>query len=267
MKAEELLRALDYIEERLSGEIRIPEIAAYCYVSLSSLQKSFRYAFGISINDYILRRRFSCAAKDLLNTDSGILDISLKYGYANAESFTRGFRKIWGINPSEYRRSRKFSGHTPRFALPDNLLMKEDKFMSKYDLTELYDVIRDRKSNAYVCADLNELSWINAHLGFAAGDAALREMICRLENACGEDDILLRIGGDEFVIFTGEAGMDHANEIVRKVSAQNGQKVPFESTEFELNIHVGAFRRETDAPVNAEKVFAEIADSIRAIHG
>ncbi|MDO5435000.1 MAG: helix-turn-helix domain-containing protein [Clostridia bacterium] len=268
MRAEELIRALDYMEEHLEGELRVPDIASDCYVSVSSLQKSFRYAFGISINDYILRRRFSRAAKDLLETDDGILEISLKYGYANAESFTRGFRRIWGINPGEYRKSRRFTGHTPKFALRETQTNKEDQAMisSKYDLTEMYDIIRGRKNNAYVCADLNGLMWINDNLGFDAGDAALREMIRRLEEACAENDVLLRIGGDEFVIFTAEPGMDHANDIVSKVAAQNEKKIAFGDAEFAVNIHVGAFRRAGDAPADAEKLVSEISEQIRTIH-
>ncbi len=268
MRAEELICALDYIEDRLEGEIRVPDIANHCYASVSSLQKSFRYAFGLSINDYILRRRFSRAAKDLLETDDGILEISLKYGYANAESFTRGFRKIWGINPGEYRKSRRFTGHTPKLVLRDRQTKEEDSDMinRKFDLTEQYELIRDRKNNAYVCADMNGLKWINDNLGFDAGDAALREMIRRLEEACAENDILLRIGGDEFVIFTGETDMNHASSIVQQVTAQNGRKITFCEKEFEVNIHVGAFRREESAPADVEKWISEISQGIRTIH-
>lgn len=268
MKAEELLHALDYVEEHLEGEIRLPDIANHCYVSISSLQKSFRYAFGISINDYILRRRFSRAAKDLLETGDGILQISLKYGYSNAESFTRGFRKVWGINPSEFRKSRRFTGHTPKLTLRDSKNVKEATTMihTRYDLTELYDILRERKNHAYVCADMNGLSWINDNLGFDAGDAALREMMKRLEEACAEDDILLRIGGDEFVIFTAQDGMEHANEIVSRVAAKNDQKLYFGSTEIAVMIHVGAFCREDDAPLDAEKWIHELSEGIRSIH-
>lgn len=267
MRAEELMRALDHIEEQLEGEIRVPEIAGFCYVSVSSLQKSFRYAFGISISDYILRRRFSRAAKDLLETDEGILEISLKYGYANAESFTRGFRKIWGINPGEYRKSRRFTGHTPRLALRDRE-RTEDKRMisSRFDLTEQYDRILERRNNAYVCADMNGLSWINDNLGFDAGDAALREMIRRLEEACEENDMLMRIGGDEFVIFTGDPEMAHAEEIMRRVASQNDRKISFDGKEFSVSIHVGAFRRASDAPADAEKWITEINEGLRSIH-
>lgn len=268
MKVEELIRALDYIEEHISGEIRVQEIADYCYVSLSALQKAFKYAFSISINDYILRRRFSCAAAELLKTDASIIDIALKYGYSNAESFTRGFQKIWGISPREYRKNRKFSGHTPKFSIPGSNPFEEGLIMSRtrYDLTELYDVIRARKNNAYVCVDLNSLMWINNNLGIAAGDAALLELMRRVEEACTEEDIFLRIGGDEFVVFTDSTSMEHAEDIVAKVTAQNGNTIHCGELEFPVNVHIGAFRNADRTHVNVKEMFTEIAGGIEEIH-
>ena len=117
--ADVLLDALDFIEENIAGEIVIQDVADKCFVSASSLQKTFKYVFHLSVKEYIIRRRFSCAAKDLLLTKDSILDVALKYGYSTAESFTRGFRKVWGITPSEYRKTRHFAGHTPKLAIPE----------------------------------------------------------------------------------------------------------------------------------------------------
>ena len=266
--AKVLINALDYIEDHIAGEIMMQELADYCYVSVSSLQKTFKYAFHISVKEYILRRRFSCAARDILQTDDSILDIALKFGYSNAESFTRGFRKIWGITPSEYRKTRHFSGHTPKFSVQNMYLNSEDDAMSrvKYDLTELYDVIQKRKNNAYVCADLCRLMWINNNLGRDAGDAALLELMRRVEKACDDEDVFLRIGGDEFVVFTNSKDMEHANEIVKKVSLLNEQTIKCGDKEFPVHVHIGAFQGNFEKHVNASDMFAKIAEGIHEIH-
>lgn len=266
--AEVLINALEYIEEHIAGDIMLQELADYCYVSVSSLQKTFKYVFRVSVKEYILRRRFSCAAKDLLQTNDSILDIALNFGYSNAESFTRGFRKIWGITPSEYRKTRHFSGHTPKFSVQGMLLNLEDDDMGrvKYDLTELYDVIQERKNNAYVCADLCRLMWINDNLGKDAGDAALLELMRRVEEACSEEDVFLRIGGDEFVVFTNSQDMAHANEIVQKVSLRNDEKIRCGDKEFPVYVHIGAFRGNFEKHVNANEMFATIAEGIHEIH-
>ena len=266
--AEVLINALDYIEDNIAGEIMLQELADYCYVSVSSLQKTFKYVFHVSVKEYILRRRFSCAAKDMLQSDDSILDIALKFGYSNAESFTRGFRKIWGITPSEYRKTRHFSGHTPKFSVQRTNFESEDDDMGrvKYDLTELYDVIQARRNNVYVCADLSRLMWINQNLGRDAGDAALLELMRRVEDACDDEDVFLRIGGDELVVFTNSQDMEHANEIVRKVSSQNDQTIRCGDNEFPVYVHIGAFQSHFEKHADVRDMLAEIAEGIDEIH-
>ena len=268
MRVDDLLMALDYIEEHIKGEIFIQDIADYCLSSLSGLQKAFKYVFTMSINEYVLKRKFSCAANDLINTDASILEIALDYGYSNAESFTRGFQRVWKMSPSEFRRTRKYAGHTPKLSLQDMKTSKGDLAMNgiKYDLTDLYEVLNTKRNNAYVCADINGLMWINDNLGIESGDAALLELRKRIEGACGEGDLFFRIGGDEFVIFTDSEDMKHAEEIVAKVSAQNGEKIKCGENEFPVNIFIGAFKNNADRKLNVKEVFSTISDNMVEIH-
>lgn len=239
---EMLMEVLDYIENNITGDITVEDVANHSYVSISSLQKTFKYVFHMSVKEYLLRRRFTCAAKDILSTNESILDIALKYGYSSHESFTRGFKKVWGVTPNEYRKCRHFYGHTPKLSIRTFNEMEETNMSgTKYNLTELYDVLRERRGKAYVCADLEGLMWINDKLGRDAGDAALLEMMHRIEEACTENDIFLRVGGDEFVVFTDSEEMTHANEIVQEVGRKNGRKIMLGDIEIPVKIHIGSF--------------------------
>ena len=40
----------------------------------------------------------------LRDTETGILEIALKYGFSSHEAFTRAFKEAYGMTPSEYRR-------------------------------------------------------------------------------------------------------------------------------------------------------------------
>ena len=62
-----LTDALEYIENNICEEVDSQAVADYCGVSLSSLQKLFRLALHRSVKDYVLRRRISLAAKDILD--------------------------------------------------------------------------------------------------------------------------------------------------------------------------------------------------------
>ena len=66
-----LTESINFIEDNLCEPITREDIAAHCYVSLSKLEKLFRYALHISIKDYISRRRMTQAAKDI-KADAGI---------------------------------------------------------------------------------------------------------------------------------------------------------------------------------------------------
>ncbi len=268
MKVDDLFLALDYIEEHIKGEIFVQNIADYCYSSLSGLQKTFKYVFRSSIKEYILKRKFSCAANELINTDASILEIALDYGYSNAESFTRGFRKVWQMSPSEFRKTRKYGGHTPKLSLQDMKTSKGELAMNgvKYDLTDLYEVLNAKRNNAYVCADLGRLLWINNNLGIEAGDAALLELRRRVESACEDGDLFFRTGGDEFVVFTDSEDMTHAEEIVAKVTALNGQTIKFGETEFPVYIHIGAFKNNADRHMNMKELFSTLSQNMNEIH-
>ncbi len=262
---EALMDVLEFIEENIAGDLSVEEIARCCGISMSSLQKRFKYVFHMTVKDYILRRRFSCAARDLLTTDDSILSISLKYGYSNHESFTRGFQQVWMMTPTDYRKNRRFSGHTPKLSagLLNNL---EDDNMKriKYDLTELYDVLKERKDNAYVCADIKHLMWINDNLGTKAGDAAILETMRRIDEACNDGDIFLRIGGDEFVVFTNSSNPSHAEDIASKVR-NCSDTITVDGKEFTVEVHAGSFVGFHDR-INAKNVFDEIAKNIDEIH-
>lgn len=70
-----------------------------CYVS-----RKFREISGMPFRDYLRYRRLAFALKEIRDTDAGILDIALRYGFSSHEAFTRAFREAYGVAPSEYRK-------------------------------------------------------------------------------------------------------------------------------------------------------------------
>ena len=61
----------------------------------------------MQLRDYMRSRKLAFALKELRDTDTGILDIALQYGFSSHEAFTRSFRNAYGITPSAYRRCPK----------------------------------------------------------------------------------------------------------------------------------------------------------------
>ena len=59
---------------------------------------------GVSLSEYIRRRRMSLAAVDLLGGEEKIVDLALKYGYSSPTAFNRAFQSVHGIAPSAVKK-------------------------------------------------------------------------------------------------------------------------------------------------------------------
>lgn len=92
--------AIAYIEKHLDAEISYEEAARIACCSPYYFQRMFSYVTGISLSDYIRRRRMSQAAFDLQRCDAKVLDVALKYGYTSPTAFNRAFQKVHGIPPT-----------------------------------------------------------------------------------------------------------------------------------------------------------------------
>lgn len=91
-----------------------------------------------------------------------------------------------------------------------------------------------------VMGDVNGLKLINDSFGHSAGDKLLREIGDMLRETCRAEDVLARIGGDEFVIMlynTGEAGAERLCQRIYK-ACKSYEKKPDKQT-FYLSISLG----------------------------
>lgn len=99
-----LTQAIDYMEEHLIEEIKMEDIAKEACISTAYFQRIFMVLTGMSVFEYIRKRRLSQAGTALCKTSQKVIDIALEFGYESAESFTRAFKKCHGITPSEARK-------------------------------------------------------------------------------------------------------------------------------------------------------------------
>ncbi|MBO9130418.1 AraC family transcriptional regulator [Bacillus sp. 165] len=95
--------ALQYIEENLTNDIDFKEAARRTFCSEYHFKRMFSFLAGITLSEYIRRRRLTLAAFDLTDSKVKIIDIAVKYGYNSPDSFTRAFQNLHGITPSEAR--------------------------------------------------------------------------------------------------------------------------------------------------------------------
>ncbi len=97
--------ALDYIESMMEEPLNINAIARVAYSSPFHFQRMFYMISGMTVAEYVRKRKLTLAAQELAVSSSKVIDVALKYGYKTPESFSKAFRKIHGISPSEARQS------------------------------------------------------------------------------------------------------------------------------------------------------------------
>lgn len=99
-----LTNAIDYMEDHLKEDLKMTDIAKAACISTAYFQRVFMVLTGMSVFEYIRKRRLTQAGLDLCMSSDKVIDIALSYGYESAESFTRAFKKLHGVTPSEARK-------------------------------------------------------------------------------------------------------------------------------------------------------------------
>lgn len=100
----QLNSAIDYIETHLDTDINMREAAKIACESEDGFKRIFRSLTGMTVNEYIRKRRLSIAVDNLHNGEK-VIDIAIKYGYNSADSFRRAFITQHGITPINVRNS------------------------------------------------------------------------------------------------------------------------------------------------------------------
>ena len=95
--------AIDYIEMHLEGTISYDQAARLACCSTYHFQRMFSYIAGVSLSEYIRRRRLTLASFELQAGKSKVIDTALKYGYESPEAFSRAFKKQHGVLPASVR--------------------------------------------------------------------------------------------------------------------------------------------------------------------
>ncbi|MBD8497293.1 AraC family transcriptional regulator [Paenibacillus arenosi] len=108
--------ALNYIEENLDKHINLKEVASRAFFSEYHFKRLFSLLSGITISEYIRRRRLTMAALELKDPNVKVIDVAIKYGYYSPDAFSRAFQGFHGVTPSLARKLDQKLKAYPRMA-------------------------------------------------------------------------------------------------------------------------------------------------------
>ncbi|ARK32825.1 Transposon Tn10 TetD protein [Halalkalibacter krulwichiae] len=96
--------SITYVEEHLLTQLSLAEIAEQVSYSPFHFHRIFQSIVGMSLTEYIRRRRLTHAASELVLSDERVLEIALKYHFSSQEAFSRAFKQVFHISPAKYRK-------------------------------------------------------------------------------------------------------------------------------------------------------------------
>lgn len=112
---ERMTHVVDYIESHLADAMNPQEIAHIACCSPYQFGRIFAFATGMTLSEYVRRRRLSQAGLSLTR-GAKVIDVALDAGYASPEAFARAFREMHGLAPREASRSGAVLRMTPRLS-------------------------------------------------------------------------------------------------------------------------------------------------------
>ncbi len=110
----------DYIEDNLKEPLSLDLISAKAGFSPYYFSRLFTLYEGMTVMEYVRRRRLTRAADDI-SMGKRIIDVSLEYGFESNNGFTKAFKKVYGYPPHEYKK--RCAEHRP--PKPNPLVMRE----------------------------------------------------------------------------------------------------------------------------------------------
>lgn len=158
-------------------------------------------------------------------------------------------------NPSEFE---LFPGYRIDRELMEEKTMADRK---KIDISELYDCIKERKGCYLVLGDIKSLIPIN-DISHKAGDLAIITAMRRMEQAAGREDVVFRIGGDEFVILTNSSDENYAKSVCEEILSHNEEQISWENKEIPLSLYVKAVRYEGGAALRYSEFFTMLQNEL-----
>lgn len=99
-----MFEAIEFIENNLKADITVADVAGAVAHSLYHFCRTFNRIVHHTPYDYLMRRRLSESALELVQTEKKIIDIAFDYRFNHPETYSRAFKRLFGVQPHQWRK-------------------------------------------------------------------------------------------------------------------------------------------------------------------
>lgn len=92
---------LDYINQNISSDLSLDQIAGRFYISKFYLSKQFKRFTGMSIYQYIIKKRVTIS-RDMLRLGASVTTACMECGFNDYSNYLKAFKREFNCNPSVF---------------------------------------------------------------------------------------------------------------------------------------------------------------------
>lgn len=93
----------EYIRAHVTEDIYLRDLARLGQLSVRHFSRLFKLTTGITIANYVTRKRFEIAQEMLSRTRTPVKSIASLVGFSSVSNFTTAFKRLTGLTPSVFR--------------------------------------------------------------------------------------------------------------------------------------------------------------------
>ena len=102
--------AVRYLIANYREEIRLRDLLEMTGLSKATFSRQFKIHAGRTFSEFVIKLRLQAAARELVETDRSVTEISYDCGFGQVSFFSRSFRKWKGCSPGEWRKGKRANG-------------------------------------------------------------------------------------------------------------------------------------------------------------
>lgn len=92
------------LDKHIEAPLSLSEIAEQLNVSVSTLQRRFKEASGMTVAEYTRLQRLNRAKQDLIQGGLSIGEVAYSAGYKHVANFVSAFKREYSVSPAAYRK-------------------------------------------------------------------------------------------------------------------------------------------------------------------
>lgn len=101
---EKVNQMLQYINEHLTEDLSLEHLATRLYTSKYYLSRQFKQFTGLSLYQYIMKKRL-ILSRNMLRAGSSVMDACFQCGFGDYSNFLKAFKREFGKTPSTYTKT------------------------------------------------------------------------------------------------------------------------------------------------------------------